>query len=50
MFGPPKYKFLTPPLEATACLFTFHGAHAIVIANVQDEKGHNLAMDGGFRV
>ncbi|KAL4633815.1 hypothetical protein ACB092_04G150100 [Castanea dentata] len=32
--------------EATACLFSFHGAQAIAIADVQDEKDHKLAMDG----
>ena len=33
--------------EATARSFAAHGAHAIVIADVQDEKGENVAVQSG---
>ena len=30
--------------EDTACEFAAHGARAIIIADVQDEKGQNVAV------
>nr|POE57852.1 (-)-isopiperitenol/(-)-carveol dehydrogenase, mitochondrial [Quercus suber] len=36
--------------EATAHEFAAHGARAVVIADIQDEKGQNVAMSIGSNV